>query len=101
MPIRGNGSWKSGRSRSYEKYLYQIAAYLGTSPEYLKGETDIKTAYINGNHNIVNDSGTVNVTAAISDQERDLLDMYRALSSVGKAKALLYIAELQEKEKQK
>lgn len=33
--------WKSGKSKSYNKYLYQIAAYLNTTPEYLKGETDI------------------------------------------------------------
>lgn len=34
--------WKSGKSKSYNKYLYQIATYLNTTPEYLKGETDIK-----------------------------------------------------------
>ena len=90
--------WKHGRNRSYEKYLYQIAAFLGTSPEYLKGETDIKTAYINGNHNIVNDSGTVNVSTGISDQERDLVELFRSLSTIDKAKALLYMAELKEKE---
>lgn len=31
--------WKSGKSRSYNKYLYQIAAFLDTTPEYLKGES--------------------------------------------------------------
>lgn len=35
--------WKSGKSKSYNKYLYQIAAYLNTTPEYLKGETDISS----------------------------------------------------------
>lgn len=34
--------WKAGRSKSYRKYLYQIAVFLGTSVEVLKGETDIK-----------------------------------------------------------
>ena len=34
--------WKSGKSRSYTKYLYQIAVFLETTPEYLKGETDEK-----------------------------------------------------------
>lgn len=36
------GSWKSGQSSSYKKYLHAIAQYLGVSVEYLKGETDIK-----------------------------------------------------------
>lgn len=34
--------WKNGKSKSYTKYLYQIADFLGTTPEFLKGETDIK-----------------------------------------------------------
>ena len=34
--------WKSGKSQSYKKYLYQLAELLHTTPEYLKGETDIK-----------------------------------------------------------
>lgn len=34
--------WKSGRIKSYTKYLYAIAEYLDVSVEYLKGETDEK-----------------------------------------------------------
>ena len=34
--------WKSGRIKSYVKYIYAIADYLGVSVEYLKGETDDK-----------------------------------------------------------
>ena len=36
------GNWKTGLNRSYLKYLYQIADFLGVSVEYLKGETDDK-----------------------------------------------------------
>ena len=36
------GSWKSGHSSSYKKYLHAIAQFLDVSVEYLKGETDIK-----------------------------------------------------------
>jgi len=32
--------WKSGKSASYKKYLYQIADFLGVSPDYLSGKTD-------------------------------------------------------------
>ena len=36
--------WKSGRIKSYTKYLHGIAQFLGVSVEYLRGETDIKKA---------------------------------------------------------
>lgn len=32
--------WKKGKSKSYLKYIYQIADFLGTTPEYLLGKTD-------------------------------------------------------------
>lgn len=34
--------WKSGRVKSYTKYLHAIADFLDVSVEYLKGETDQK-----------------------------------------------------------
>lgn len=34
--------WKSGRLKSYKKYLHGIAEFLGVSVEYLRGETDQK-----------------------------------------------------------
>ena len=34
--------WKSGRIKSYTKYIHGIADFLGVSVEYLKGETDKK-----------------------------------------------------------
>ena len=34
--------WKSGRIKSYSKYIFAIAAFLNVSVEYLKGETDQK-----------------------------------------------------------
>lgn len=36
--------WKSGRIKSYSKYLHGIADFLDVSVEYLKGKTDIKKA---------------------------------------------------------
>ena len=32
--------WRAGISKSYEDYLYQIAAFYGVSVEWLRGETD-------------------------------------------------------------
>ena len=34
--------WKSGRIKSYSKYIHGIAQFLGVSVEYLKGETASK-----------------------------------------------------------
>lgn len=34
--------WKSGRIKSYTKYIHGIAEFLGVSVEYLRGETDKK-----------------------------------------------------------
>lgn len=34
--------WKSGRIKSYSKYIFAIADFLNVSVEYLKGETDVK-----------------------------------------------------------
>lgn len=36
--------WNNGRSKSYKKYLPEIAAYFGVSTDYLLGNTDIKNA---------------------------------------------------------
>lgn len=33
--------WKSGKSKSYTKYVHHIACVLGTTAEYLQGTTDI------------------------------------------------------------
>ena len=33
--------WKAGRLKSYQKYLYEIASFLGVSVAYLKGEEDM------------------------------------------------------------
>ena len=34
--------WKAGRSKSYRRYLHDIANAYNVSVEWLKGETDIK-----------------------------------------------------------
>lgn len=91
--------WKSGKSKSYTKYLYQIASFLNTTPEYLRGETDIKqTNTVTGNYNVVgNHNSDVRMNTSpegLTDQETELVRIYRTLSEINKAKALLYIAEL-------
>ena len=66
--------WLAGRSKSYNKYIYQIADFLGVSPEYLLGKSD--------------DVGTP--TAAEDVNAAELLNIYNKLSAVDKAKLLVY-----------
>lgn len=56
--------WKSGKSKSYTKYLYQIADYLNTTPEYLLGTTDEPRS-----------PGAKN---KLSESESELINAYRA-----------------------
>ena len=38
-------NWKQELNTSYRKYIHGIAAFLGVSVEYLRGETDVKEKY--------------------------------------------------------
>ena len=93
--------WKANRNKSYTKYIYQIASFLNTTPEYLKGETKInQTNTVTGNYNVVgNHNSDVRLNAApgsLTEQETELLNIFRGLTEINKAKALLFIAELKE-----
>lgn len=99
LPKNALTEWKAGRNQSYTKYIYQIASFLNTTPEYLKGETNIKqTNTVTGNYNVVgNHNSDVRLNASpggLTEQESELLNIFRTLSEINKAKALLYIAEL-------
>lgn len=42
LPHNIVAEWKSGRNKSYLRYLYEISAKYGVTVEWLKGETDEK-----------------------------------------------------------
>ena len=42
LPHNIVAEWKSGRNKSYTRYLHEIAEKYGVSVEWLKGETDEK-----------------------------------------------------------
>lgn len=42
LPHNIVAEWKSGRNKSYTRYLYEIAEKYNVSVEWLKGETDEK-----------------------------------------------------------
>ena len=68
--------WKNGKSKSYTKYLYQLADILEVSVEYLKGETDIKEKIPKtGRINAENTFETIMMT--ITEEEAKLILAYR------------------------
>ena len=62
--------WKTGKSRSYMKYLEQISELLGVDREYI----------LNGN-----EEGSGNYDFSLSSNEFDIVSTYRKLSESHKA----------------
>ena len=62
--------WKAGRSKSYKKYLPQIADHFGVSVDYLLGKDDKKENSIqeNGTISIRSRDGSVIETELSDDQ---------------------------------
>ena len=76
--------WKAGRSKSYRRYLHDIANAYNVSVEWLKGETDIKekpTAESSSELSEL-DKKLHNAITQIQDEEKKrwLLKMIQSLS---------------------
>ena len=72
--------WRSGRSRSYEKYLPQLAAFFGVKVDYFVNNGPLN---FNGAQNSEKGAG-----------EEELLRKYNLHSEKGKKKAIEYIDDL-------
>lgn len=68
--------WKSGRLKSYKKYLHGISDFLNVSVEYLRGETDIKEKPLSENEERLKE--LYDATADFSETEIQLLKAYAA-----------------------
>ena len=68
--------WKSGRLKSYKKYLHGIADFLNVSVEYLKGETDKKEKPLSENEERLKE--LYNLTADLTDSDIDALKAFVA-----------------------
>ena len=64
--------WKSGKSKSYTKYIYHIAEFLNVSVDYLLGKTDIK------------EKAPAKSESSFTEAELTIIEMYRALDDAGK-----------------
>lgn len=76
--------WKSGKAFPTNAVLHALADYLDTTPEYLKGETDIKEK--------PSDSGELDKI------DREIIKIFTSLSDEKKQAALEYMTFLNRKE---
>ncbi|MGM9936361.1 MAG: helix-turn-helix domain-containing protein [Candidatus Ornithomonoglobus sp.] len=84
--------WKSGKTKSYTKYIAQIAEFLGVSVDYLlNGETAVPDP----------NAGTSFAIPQISKDLAAIMQNYDNLSEDGKKKALEYLQMLREHEQKK
>lgn len=83
--------------------LKKMSDYFGVSTNFLMDKDEkisIHGNTISGNHHVFgNIAPETKNNEKLSDQEKELLSFFRQLSEVEKAKALIYISELNEKEK--
>ena len=80
--------WKSGKSKSYKKYLYQIASFLETTPEYLTGaENATKTISQNDCH--------------LDENEKYLVKQYRSTTNEGRARIIKCVQDIVAETKKK
>ena len=76
--------WKSGRIKSYKKYLHAIADFLGVSVEYLKGETEIK------NSPLSNENG-------LSESQREIIALFDSAPPELQAAALAVLRSAEQR----
>jgi transcriptional regulator with XRE-family HTH domain len=97
------GAWKAGRSASYKKYLWQIAAFLDVSVGYLLGETEDRhpPAPPGQQHAAARSNSVTNAGEAtwqsLSDEEKEILRVYKSLPVRDRHKLMGLIYEFEEK----
>ena len=89
--------WKNGRTKSYKKYIYQIAEYLDTSVQYLLCETDDPNpsadksqSNIFDNRSIsggmvlqgTNNSGTLTINGSQKELSGEVIELIRIYDSL-------------------
>ena len=72
--------WKQGRSKSYTKYLPQIAEFFGCSVDYLLGKEQKKEAVrLDGQEDIDNEIMRLVERMSFAQKQMVLLETYRLL----------------------
>lgn len=69
-------NWKCGPSKSYRKYLPQIAAYFGVSVDYLLGKSDVKTEKPPVSDEELLDEALIQRLCSLSPEEMQKVDAF-------------------------
>ena len=105
--------WKSGKSKSYTKYVHHIACVLGTTAEYLQGTTD-NIEPLNNSH--LRDESEEKSPAAdkeasspspvqessepeLSEQEQQLVNIFRAASPEARIEMIAAMVHVRDRHK--
>ncbi len=96
--------WKSGKTKSYMKYIDKIADYLSVSTDYLLGndESDkvnnITMRDINGNHNNIGSNfSNSKETEELSNDTKELIDLIKDLPLVERSRIIVMIDDMKKK----
>ena len=93
--------WKSGKTKSYMKYIDKIAEYLCVSTDYLLGNEETNTGNnitmrdVNGNHNTIGSNiSDQKDYENLSDDTKELIELIQGLSLVERSKIIVMIDEM-------
>ena len=94
--------WKSGKTKSYMKYIDKIAEFLSVSTDYLLGADEkpsINMRDVNGNNNSIG-SNIYNkeISPEINDDTRELVQMIQDLSLVQRSQIVVMIDKMRKGE---
>lgn len=94
--------WKSGKTKSYMKYIDKIAEFLSVSTDYLLGADEkpsINMRDVNGNNNSIG-SNVYNkeIPTEMNDDTRELVQMIQDLSLVQRSQIVVMIDKMRKGE---
>ncbi len=91
-------TWKNSKGMPRSSTVKKIADYFSVPVDYFY-DVDMDTSVQNNNDMIVDDHTPVSIkdSESLTDQEKELLNIFRSLSVIEQAKLLVSAAELKEK----
>lgn len=88
--------WKSGKTKSYMKYIDKIADYLSVSTDYLLGNNESDITEENANNNHHNDSNFSNSEKAesLNKDTKELIELIKDLPLIERSRIIVMIDDI-------